>query len=68
MGAGPCLGPFVIGHIALTCAEYSIIIFSPLHIVRLFTAIFIIKGLFLFFKMLVYAYLLFFRILCPRAA
>ena len=68
MGAGPCLGPFVIGHIALTCAEYSIIIFSPLHIVRLFTAIFIIKGRILFFKMLVYANLLFFRILCPRAA
>mgnify|MGYP000570947237 CR=1 FL=1 len=43
-GAGPCLGPFVIGHIALTCAEYSIIIFSPLHIVRLFTAIFYYKG------------------------
>src|SRR5699024_12827796 len=32
MGAGPCLGPLAMGHIASTCAEY-VIIFSPLPVV-----------------------------------
>src|SRR5699024_3710395 len=32
MGAGPCLGPLAMGHMASTCAEY-VIIFSPLPLV-----------------------------------